>query len=177
MLAVTLLGLTMLGSYWSVTKILGLHSIVLPEYIRYSEAEIERLNLARYGFLSAAGMALVAFILLVIQAIRQKKSKGRLVNRKDISVVPAILFVWYIISFSLFYSLNAAFTRIGGTTPYCYDDPFMKIYEPMVNLAYRIGWYGSGNRYALAWLKNGGIDNQESEKADAPDRDSPQFLQ
>ena len=167
----------MLGSYWSVRKILDLHSIVFSEYIRYSEVETEYLSLARHGFLLAAGMASVVFAILVIHLIRQKNSKGRPANKKDILVVPAILFIWYITSFSLFYSLNAAFTRIGGTTPYCYDDPFMKIYEPMVSLAYRIGWYGSGNRYALDWLKNAGINNQQSEKTVIPNRNSSQLLQ
>ena len=64
---------------------------------------------------------------------------------------------WFLASFLLFFSIDGSFTRVGGTTTYCYFNPLFGIYEPMALGAWGAGVLGGGPLVKAHHERLGGI--------------------
>jgi len=72
-------------------------------------------------------------------------------SKRQVVRLPMVVVAWYVISGACLFSLDASFTRRGGTTPFCYDHPVLFVYQPVVSTLFRLGWHGGG-RYTRAYM-------------------------
>lgn len=113
----------------------------------YSETEDSAARLLAGVLLGGAAASSVAFFVVAIRAFRSRKTlSGPRCSSLDLTGVAIIAAISYLGTFSLFFSIDGSFTRLGGTTPYCYARPGFQMYEPLVRVARRLGFRG-GNRY------------------------------
>ena len=147
--------ITLFGTAWALAKVVWLDALVLPDYKLYASEEIHILSvLAVLAFVLGCLGGLMTLVLFFPFVRRWTRITGIGILRPfDVfCVIPCLLLLWYCSSFLLLYSINGAFTRRGGTTPYCYGEPVFFVYDPLVRLALDVHWYG-GNRYASAYMK------------------------
>jgi hypothetical protein len=104
------------------------------------------------GVVIALAAPLFAVALLVHWALHAKEfSSAPRVSLRQIARLPLVVGAWYLLSGASFFALDGAFTRLGGTTPFCYEHPFLGLYEPVASTLWRAGLPGGG-RYVNAYL-------------------------
>lgn len=86
------------------------------------------------------GIVLVAYWWLR----REHFSLAPRVSTRQFVRLPIVIGTWYVFSGAWLFSLDCSFTRLGGTTPFCYDHPALFVYQPVASALFRMGLHGGG---------------------------------
>lgn len=132
----------------------------------YSRAE-ETVFVALFAVGLCVAFASVAFA--VILAAHWVRNRARFASAirfrlRDTGFVAVAIVGWYVASFACFFSLDASFTRLGGTTPLCYDNPYFQAYDPLWQMAVGTGLRG-GDRLLLSHDVPGASDRRATRAA------------
>lgn len=151
--ALFLTALTSVGIAFTVSKVL--RDEVWMGFDYYSAVEEwVMVSLALVAVVLVVVAPLFALVLLVHWGRRRAHFSGApRVSARNVARLPVVIGSWYVLSGAAFFSLDCSFTRIGGTTPFCYDHPVLVVYQPLASALFMTGWQGGG-RFAHASMND-----------------------